>query len=391
MRTPPGIHRIGPGKYRIRATTVDPNTGKRKDTERIIHKDSLSEVIAAQLTLQQELLHNDTPPRSTVREYADVWLTRRAPRLKHSTMLRYKEHLNRIVADLGSVYMDKLTPGMVTDWLQVQARTMSGWTCHGALRVLRTMTRDALVDLRLTRWPCERVVPPKPLNRYDEDEPNALTGEELGRLFVAMQEHEPYWLPLFATMAFTGLRFAEASALKWSDIDFEAGTIAVRRSQYRGVVGDPKTEASRRRIPLVVELASVLREHREKLLREQHPGLAAEWVFPSNVGGLLPTGCLNDPIRRACALVNIKHRLTAHGLRRTLNTLALQVASSETTRKILGHTTTAMTAHYNAPAMAEKREVLGRVIQLVRPDTKSNLPRDVGDHVGDGVRTGAQT
>ncbi len=390
MRTPPGIHRIGPGRYRIRATIVDPNTGKRKDTERIIHKDSLSEAIAAQLALQQELLHNDTPPRSTVREYADVWLTRRAPRLKHSTMLRYKEHLNRIVADLGSVYMDKLTPGMVTDWLQVQARTMSGWTCHGALRVLRTMTRDALVDLRLTRWPCERVVPPKALNRYDEDEPNALTGEELGRLFVAMQEHEPYWLPIFATMAFTGLRFAEASALKWSDIDFEAGTIAVRRSQYRGVVGDPKTEASRRRIPLVVELASVLRDHREKLLREQHPGLAAEWVFPSNVGGLLPTGCLNDPIRRACALVNIKHRLTAHGLRRTLNTLALQVASSETTRKILGHTTTAMTAHYNAPAMAEKREVLGRVIQLVRPDPVPDSPRDVGDPVGDRVKGVAQ-
>jgi integrase len=359
MRTPPGIRRVGPRRYEIRATISDPTTGKRKDTARIIQKENLSEVIAAQMALQQELIRSDTPARATVSEYADVWLARRAPRLKHSTMLRYKEHLNRIVADLGSVYMDKLTPGMVTDWLQVHARTMSGWTCHGALRVLRTMTRDAQVDLGLSRWPCERVVPPKALNRYDEDDPNALTGEELGRLFVAMQDHEPYWLPLFAAMAFTGQRFAEASALKWSDIDFEAGTIAVRRSQYRGVVGDTKTEASRRRIPLVAELASVLRNHREKLLREQHPGLAAEWVFPSNVGGLLSTGCLNDPIRRACARVGIKHRLTAHGLRRTLNTLALQVTSSETTRKILGHATSAMTAHYNAPAMAEKRAVLG--------------------------------
>ena len=162
----------------------------------------------------------------------------------------------------------------------------------------------------------------------------------------------------------------------------------MRRSQYRGVVDDPKTEASRRRIPRVTELARGLREQRERLLREQHPGLAAESVFPSNVGGLLPTGCLNDPIRRVCALVNIKHRLTAHGLRRTLNTLALQVASAETTRKILGHATSAMTAHYNAPALAEKREVLGRVIQLVRPDPVPNPPRDVGDHVGGGVKTG---
>ncbi len=102
------------------------------------------------------------------------------------------------------------------------------------------------------------------------------------------------------------------------------------------------------------------------------------------MGGLLPTGCLNYPIRRACSLVDIKHRLTAHGLRRTLNTLALQVASAETTRKILGHATSAMTAHYNARAMAEKCEVLGRVIQMVRPDLTTNPPRDVEG----GVKTG---
>lgn len=49
-----------------------------------------------------------------------------------------------------------------------------------------------------------------------------------------------------------------------------------------------------------------------------------------------------------------------------------------------------MTAHYNAPAMAEKREALGRVIQLVQPDRSGDQPRDVGIEVGIEAERGAQ-
>jgi integrase len=371
-------------------TIVDPNTGKRKENDRIIESNSKAEVIASQLALREQMLQTEVPRRVKLRDYATKWIERRKPRLKLSTWSRYEEHLARILDGLGEVYMDRLMPGMISDWLQAQALTLSGWSCHGALRVLRTLTRDAQVELGLDKWPCERVRPPKALSRYDEDRPNALTADELARLFVAMRDEEVYWFPLFATMAFTGLRFAEASALRWGDIDLDGGTLAIRRSQYRGEVGEPKTEGSRRRLPLVPELAAVLQAHREQLVRAQHPGLVHDWVFPSATGGLLTTGCLNKPIRRACVTAKIRHHLTAHGLRRTLNTLALQVASAETTRKILGHTTAAMTAHYNAPAMAEKREALGRVIQLVQPDREANLPRQVGIEVGIDAQKGAQ-
>jgi integrase len=37
---------------------------------------------------------------------------------------------------------------------------------------------------------------------------------------------------------YTGLRFNRASALQWSDIDFEAGVIHTRRSQVRHVVAE---------------------------------------------------------------------------------------------------------------------------------------------------------
>jgi integrase len=56
----------------------------------------------------------------------------------------------------------------------------------------------------------------------------------------------------------TGLRRSELFALKWSDIDFWNLVIEVRRSICEGVVGNCKTEASRRSIPLSLDVAADL-------------------------------------------------------------------------------------------------------------------------------------
>lgn len=366
MKKYPGIRRMGTNRYRIRVTTTDAETGRRKEVDRVVSCGSLQEAVRVQGELREELLAaREEAERVTVRDFATRWFERRKPKLKHSTRLRYAEQLDLIIAGLGDTFMDRLTPGMVSDWLGEMAKAYSGYTCLGLLRVLRTMTRDAQAELGLSRWPCERVTRPKPVKEYTDEEPNALTADELKRLWAAMRDTEPEWFPLFALMAHTGLRFAEASALKWQDVDFEGGVVLIRRNQYRGVIGTPKTVGSRRRLPLVPELGAILKEHRAAMLREQHPGLAGDWVFPSRAGSLLSSGSLSAPMRRARKVAKIGHRVTAHGLRRTLNTLALQVAPSETIRAIMGHTTTQMTEHYNAPAIDARRAVLGRVIELV--------------------------
>jgi integrase len=48
-----------------------------------------------------------------------------------------------------------------------------------------------------------------------------------------------------------GLRRSELLALKWSDIDFDELQVNVRRSIYMNVVGNCKTEASRKPVPMV--------------------------------------------------------------------------------------------------------------------------------------------
>ena len=343
--------------------------------DRVVSCASAQEALKAQVELREELVRAEVNERIRLKEYARRWLERKRPLLKHSTAVRYAEHLDQIVEGLGDVYMDRLTPGTVADFLAEKAKEFSGWTCVGLLRILRTMTRDAMAELRLEYWPCERVGRPKAVAQYTDDEPNALTAEELGRLWDAMRVKEPAWFPLFATMALTGLRFAEASALKWEDIDVERGTIAIRRNLYRGVEGTPKTAGSRRRLPLLPELAEALRMQRERLLREQNRGLVAGWVFPSKAGTTLSASAMRKPLERGCKAAGIETRLTPHGLRRTLNSIALQVAPGEVVRKITGHTTADMTAHYFAPDMAAKRSLLGKVVSLVQK-------ADVGIPVG---------
>lgn len=89
-------------------------------------------------------------------------------------------------------------------------------------------------------------------------------------------------------------------------------------------------------MPLLPELAEALRVQRERLLREQNRGLAAGWVFPSKAGTPLSASAMRKPLDRGCKAAGIESRMTPHGLRRALNSIALQVAPGEVVRKIPG-------------------------------------------------------
>ena len=56
----------------------------------------------------------------------------------------------------------------------------------------------------------------------------------------------------------TGLRRSELLALKWSDVDFSTLELNVVRSIYLRNVGNCKTEASRKPVPLDAHVAADL-------------------------------------------------------------------------------------------------------------------------------------
>jgi len=68
---------------------------------------------------------------------------------------------------------------------------------------------------------------------------------------------------LWATALYAGLRRGELQALRWTDVDLDAGLIRVERSwdPKAGPI-EPKSRAGRRRVPLVRPLRAELAAHR---------------------------------------------------------------------------------------------------------------------------------
>ena len=82
------------------------------------------------------------------------------------------------------------------------------------------------------------------------DERPVLTPEQARQLFDALRDDR--LLPLYLVTIHTGLRQGELLALRWSDVDLEAGTLTVTGTLDRKIRQrtDPKTGKSRRIVPL---------------------------------------------------------------------------------------------------------------------------------------------
>jgi hypothetical protein len=78
---------------------------------------------------------------------------------------------------------------------------------------------------------------------------------------------------LIRLMLATGLRRGEALALRWSDVDLDGRALRVRwplsRTSAGLVLGEPKTEKSRRVVPLPQSAVMTLDAHRERQAQER--------------------------------------------------------------------------------------------------------------------------
>jgi len=89
--------------------------------------------------------------------------------------------------------------------------------------------------------------------------PDVFDAEELSRLLGELQN--PAHAVVFLS-AGTGLRISEALALKWSDVDFRSGVINLKCAVVHQQIGEMKTEASQKPVPMAGELAAALQEWR---------------------------------------------------------------------------------------------------------------------------------
>lgn len=197
-----------------------------------------------------------------------------------------------------------------------------------------------------------------------QHEPDVLTADEVTALLAALPA---YARTTAVVAAVTGLRRGELVGLKWEDIDFENGKIHIRRSLVDNVEGEPKTEASKRPIPLEPALAYALQQWQ----KQTNFAKPSDWVFasPFNVGRFpyYPGTVLQKVIRPAALGAGIQKRIGWHTFRRTTATwLMANGETVKTAQELMRHATPTMTLGTYAQAITEdKRAAQSRISTLL--------------------------
>jgi integrase len=172
----------------------------------------------------------------------------------------YRIMVRHLVETIGNVKLVELKVRDVDFALGKLAKHLSTRSVRLARMILIQAIRNAMVNDLVVRNVADLAAVPagKP------GRPSRSLNLEQDLAVLEAAKGERLW-PYVALSMFGGIRTEEARALRWSEVDLEAGTVAVYRSVRR--TGETKTEKSRRVFPVTRTAAialSPLFESREK-------------------------------------------------------------------------------------------------------------------------------
>lgn len=164
---------------------------------------------------------------------------------------------------------------------------------------------------------------------------------------------------------YTGLRIGELLALTWEDIDFQKGRLAVTKTCHDGnvngkhciIVDTPKTETSRRYIPLSKPLLAVLKDLRKES--------KSDYVV-SDKGDPVFVRSYQRTFELLLKRLGIPHK-GFHALRHTFATRAIECGMDvKSLSEILGHKNATITLNRYAHSLWEhKSEMMNKLGKLL--------------------------
>ena len=168
----------------------------------------------------------------------------------------------------------------------------------------------------------------------------------------------------------TGLRRSELLGLKWSDVDFSSLELNVVRSIYLRMIGNCKTEASRKPVPLDAHVAADLWLWKEASKYSK----SDDWIFASpHTQGRFPYWpdiLLLKIIQPAARRAGIKKRIGWHTFRHSYSSLL--VANGENVKvvqELMRHASSRFTLDvYSQARKGAKRQAQQRVVQMILPE-----------------------
>jgi integrase len=246
----------------------DPITGKRRNLTGTARTKREAQALRARL-LNQVNEGKRPATDATVAQLLARWLE--VADLAWSTRVTYQGYINRtILPALGDVPLRRLdTATLDRFYTTLRARGGSGGKPLAAatVRQVHAILRRALGQAGRWGWipanPAALASPPRP-GPTDIRPPSP---EELSQLLETVYEADPDFAILLWLAATTGARRGELCALRWSNVDLDAGELLIVRNLIvRGgqlLEKDTKTHAARR-IALFDDSVALLDEHQHR-------------------------------------------------------------------------------------------------------------------------------
>ena len=190
-------------------------------------------------------------------DYMELWLEIIRSSVEKTTFSSYTQMVKGKIAPYfrnNGLTLDGIQAKHIQSFYLHELKTVSpGTVIHYHANIHKALKYAVKMDL-IPFNPADKVERPKK-QRYIAD---YYRQEELERLLEASRDH-PYSL-LIQTAAFYGLRRGEVVGLKWDAIDFEQGTISVKRTVTSTIIDgkyqefeqqSAKTKSSLRTLPLI--------------------------------------------------------------------------------------------------------------------------------------------
>ena len=314
------------------------------------------------------------PTKLTVESFLqDKWLPSIEQRLRASTFAGYRSILTtHVIPRIGHKRLGDLDPSdlnaLYADLLKDGRRNGRGGLSSKSTRNVAVVCGKFLADAE--RW---RLIARNPAPLADPPKQAAPGSVEMAtwsavELKTFLEHDGVIANRLFAAwrlVAMTGCRRGEALGLRWSDVDFANGRIAVRQTlvlvDNRPQLSQPKTKRSRRTVPLDATTLATLKAHKARQAQERllyGPGyVAGDLVFTKEDGTPVHPDSFSGYFERLVKAAELP-RIRLHDLRHTFATLALQSgAHPKVVSDRLGHSTISFTLDvysHAIPAMEEE-------------------------------------
>lgn len=280
--------------------------------------------------------------------------------------IRYKDR--DIAPTLGEIPLASLTREDIAAWVQRMeteispktGRVVTPKTIRNRHGFLSGALKAAVVAGHIPSNPAEGRRLPRKTGDGDGDgegeDIRTLSRDEYRLLLGNTTE---YWRPLVEFLVAAGCRWGEASALKPSDVDLDAGTVKIRRAwkhNSKGYsIGPPKTKRSRRTINIPPDVLNQL-------------DYSHEWLFVNRSGGPVRyQGFRRRVWDKAVERAGLNPPPTPHALRHTCASWMLAAGVPLTTvSRHLGHENIQITADIytdvDRTAFAAAADVMGKLL-----------------------------